>query len=347
MRILSALLVLLFSFSAFSAQQPKTWIYGGFDFGVGTQKSDDFNEEDSTNGRYYGAQIMGQYRFDKVNVEAGLGWMDYKVSTDFQTGPNSRVKLHTKAPYLHTGAFYKITEKFSFGVLANYVLDDGLLISATDKTSVLAGVGAYYNMPLSDKLDMRIGLVAQKSIDYLNRDMTLVGMNVQFGTPIGSAPEPVLKPNQVHKVKGIIQTKKDITRVTLDETLINFLTDSFYLDMTSKALLADLAAFLASNPTLWESLEIEGHTDITGSELYNNVLSVRRANSVYEELTSIAVDKSRIYFSGAGRNQPLDPNMNPQAFAKNRRVDLKFVNVTDKAYFNAFITKLKKKYQRN
>jgi hypothetical protein len=245
----------MFSLSSFATEKSKTWIYGGVDIGVGSQKSDDFNEENTTDGKYFGAQIMGQYRFDNVNLEAGLGWIDYKVSTDFQTGPNTQVHLHTKAPYIHTGAFYKVTEKFSFGLIGNYVLDKGLLISATDKSSLLAGVGAYYSLSSSEEMDVRIGAVAQKSIDFLNRDVTLMGINIQIGMPVGSASAPVLKNNQVVKSKGVIQTQKEITLVTLDETLINFASDSYTLDLESKALLADLGAFLASNPTIWEELQ--------------------------------------------------------------------------------------------
>jgi outer membrane protein OmpA-like peptidoglycan-associated protein len=347
MRILTLLLVLLFSLPVFSQKQSNTWVYGGFDLGVGSQKSDDFNEEDTTNGRYFGVQLMGQYRFDQVNLEAGIGWLDYKVSTDFQTGPNSRVRLHTKAPYLHTGVFYKLTEKFSLGMVGNYVLDDGLLISAKDKSSLLAGLGAYYSLSSSESMDVRVGAVAQKSIDFLNRDVTLVGINLQIGMPVGSAPAPVLKKNQVVKSQGVIQTKKEITLVSFDETLINFETDSYTLDMESKALLADLGAFMVSNKDMWESLHIEGHTDLRGSDDYNNVLSVRRANSVYEALTTLAIDKSRLDFEGSGKKKPLDPTVSDEAFAKNRRVDLKFVNVTNKNYFNQFITKLKAKYKRN
>lgn len=348
MHFLIVIALFLLNFSAFAAEsKPKAWIYGGLDYGIGSQESDEFNEKDTTNGKYYGAQIMGQYRFEQVDFELGLGWLDYKVSTDFKTGVNSRVRLHTKAPYAHAGVFYKLTERFSLGLVSNYILDGGLLISDKDKSSLFAGIAAYYNVPLSEKMAFRVGAVAQKSLDFINRDVTLVGLNVQVGFAVSPSEQPVLKKNQTQKSQGIIQTKKVITLVTLDETLINFDTDQYSLDDKSKALIADLGAFLISNPELWEELEIEGHTDIVGSDYYNNVLSVRRANSVYEAVTSLAIDKKRVFFSGSGKHIPLDPSISVEAFAKNRRVDLKFVNVSDKNHFNEFIDKLKTKYRRN
>lgn len=340
-----SLLCLLLTCSNLYASDSKHWIFGGVDIGVGTQKSDDANEEDTSNGKYYGAKVLYQYRMvPELNLELGLGWMDYKVSNDIKTGVYSRAKMETKAPYIHSGVFYNPSEKFSFGLTANYILDNGVLVSPEDESKVFVGLGAYYNIP-SEKYAVRIGANVQRSVDFLDREATLMGMSLQFGMPIEKAEVKPLKRNQVVK-NNVVHTKQEVTLVTLDETLINFETDSYTLDMQSKALLADLAAFLASNQDIWETLEIEGHTDLRGSDYYNNVLSVRRAHSVYEELLLVSLPSKKLYFEGAGKQKPLVNEVSDEAFAKNRRVDLKFINVSNKAYFNAFITKLKKKYQK-
>lgn len=345
MRFLS-LLALVFCSTAFAQTPSKHWIYGGLDLGVGFQKSDDSNEDNTTDGRYFGAQLLYQYRLaPQFNVEAGVGWLDYKVSTDFQTGVNESVRLKTQAPYLQTGFYYQTQSNFSFGVIANYILDEGLLLSANDKSTILAGVGVWYNIPTEDYA-VRIGANARRSMDYLDREATLLGLSVQIGFPIKTAEAPKLKKTQTQKAVGVVQTKQDVTLVTLDETLINFETNSYTLDMESKSLILKLGAFLASHPDLWERVYIEGHTDARGSDYYNNVLSIRRANSVFEELSTVSLPSNRLLFNGSGKQKPLDPNENLTAYAKNRRVDLKFINVSNKAYFNAFIAKLKKEHQR-
>lgn len=347
MRFLSILGLLLCS-TAFAQNNSKHWIYGGIDLGAGTQKSDDASENDSSNGKYFGGQLLYQYRMaPQFNLEVGAGWLDYKTSNTFNLTPNKRVRLHTQAPYLSTGLYYQTQSPFSFGLIANYVLDDGLLVSAKDESTILAGLGAWYNIP-TESVDVRIGANIRRSMDFINREAMLYGVSIQVGFPIKNTTAPKLARNQVQKAPGIVQTvvKQDVTLVTLDKTLINFETNSFDLDMKSKSLILKLGAFLASNPDLYEKVYIEGHTDARGSDYYNNVLSVRRANSVYEELQTVSLPKNRLFFNGAGKSKPLDPSENLEAYAQNRRVDLKFINVTNKAYFNAFIAKLIKEHQR-
>jgi len=67
--------------------------------------------------------------------------------------------------------------------------------------------------------------------------------------------------------------------------------------------------------------EIEGHTDNTGSERSNRVLSQRRADSVRQELiTRFGIDPSRLTAKGYGASQPIADNNALEGREKNRRV---------------------------
>lgn len=272
--------------------------------------------------------------------------MNYRADTKIKSGTYEKLRLHTEAPYLHTGAYYKLTERFSLGLSFNYIMDGGLLISMKDESNMFAGIGAYYRLPVSEKVDMRVGAQFQKSVDFIDRNVNLYGLSLQIGFPLSQAE----KASQARKAPPVmaqrVMPRKEVTLVTLDETLINFETASYDLDARSKALLADLGAFLASNTDIWESLEIHGHTDIRGGAYYNQALSVKRAHSVYQELLTLSLPKDRLSFDGQGYEKPLAQGISAEAFAQNRRVDLRFINVSNKIYFNAFINKLKVKYQR-
>ena len=67
-------------------------------------------------------------------------------------------------------------------------------------------------------------------------------------------------------------------------------------------------------------ITIEGHTDNTGPEAYNQALSERRANIVKDYVVSQGVDASTITTSGAGESSPTDDNSTAEGRHKNRRV---------------------------
>jgi OOP family OmpA-OmpF porin len=70
------------------------------------------------------------------------------------------------------------------------------------------------------------------------------------------------------------------------------------------------------------ALQIEGHTDATGPEAYNQVLSERRANSVRDYLVSRGIDASRLNPVGRGETRPVASNSTREGRGENRRVEI-------------------------
>jgi peptidoglycan-associated lipoprotein len=66
-------------------------------------------------------------------------------------------------------------------------------------------------------------------------------------------------------------------------------------------------------------IQIEGHCDERGTVEYNLALGERRANSTRNYLVSIGVSPERISTISYGKERPLDPAHNEEAWAKNRR----------------------------
>lgn len=74
-------------------------------------------------------------------------------------------------------------------------------------------------------------------------------------------------------------------------------------------------------------VELDGHTDSVGSDAYNQGLSERRAQIVYDYLTSHGVSPSQITgVKGFGESQPIDTNDTKEGRARNRRTELKVEN---------------------
>lgn len=71
-----------------------------------------------------------------------------------------------------------------------------------------------------------------------------------------------------------------------------------------------------------DHLQVEGHTDHTGSAAYNMELSRRRAESVAREIQSYGFQPGAIERRAYGSSRPIADNGSPEGRAQNRRVTL-------------------------
>lgn len=75
-------------------------------------------------------------------------------------------------------------------------------------------------------------------------------------------------------------------------------------------------------------IDVNGHTDSTGSLAHNQELSERRAASVANYLGSRGVDQRRMSTMGFGPSQPIASNATPDGRAQNRRVEIQIAPIT-------------------
>jgi OOP family OmpA-OmpF porin len=110
---------------------------------------------------------------------------------------------------------------------------------------------------------------------------------------------------------------------------VTYAADAFFdfdkavLKPEGKAKLDDLAAKIKSINL--EVIIAVGHTDSTGSDAYNQKLSVARSEAVKAYLVSMGIEKNRIYTEGKGEKQPVADNKTKEGQAKNRRVEIEVV----------------------
>jgi len=107
-------------------------------------------------------------------------------------------------------------------------------------------------------------------------------------------------------------------------TLGNVLFDSNgdTLKPGADELISRLSQFLDNHPEV--RVRIEGHTDSTGSDDYNEGLSQRRADAVASALESRGVPGARIQAVGRGKSAPVASNQTSAGRQQNRRVDIIF-----------------------
>jgi outer membrane protein OmpA-like peptidoglycan-associated protein len=100
---------------------------------------------------------------------------------------------------------------------------------------------------------------------------------------------------------------------------IHFEVNSAVIKGDSNTLLEEIADVLHRNSNI-RRVEIQGHTDNTGSRKVNKRLSQERADSVRTWLSEHGIAANRLSAKGYGSARPLAPNVTPANRARNRRV---------------------------
>ncbi len=140
------------------------------------------------------------------------------------------------------------------------------------------------------------------------------------------APTDV-KPRQDSPVDLVLRPKpkQGSVQVTANEITIKqqiqFALDSAVILPESFGLLTEIADTIIRHPEI-RRVEVQGHTDNSGTPDHNMILSEQRAEAVRAWLVQHGVQADRLVAKGYGQEKPLVPNITQQMRQKNRRVQL-------------------------
>lgn len=124
---------------------------------------------------------------------------------------------------------------------------------------------------------------------------------------------PNTKPNTKVNGFGCALEEKAEIRVNVE-----FLPGKSNIRSEYNAQMQELADFMNKYPDL--KVEVQGHTDTSGSLALNTKLSQDRANSVMKALVNLGIAKDRLTAKGYGPTQPIADNSTAEGKQKNRRV---------------------------
>jgi len=134
--------------------------------------------------------------------------------------------------------------------------------------------------------------------------------------------------DRLEKALGaIVETRRTALGLVMNlgSDAIEFDFNKSTLRPANRELLSRIAGILLTSSG--HSMYVYGHTDNVGSEAYNQTLSEQRANSVRDYLGEAGIDANTITTEGYGQSSPRVDGTNPEARAKNRRVEIGVVDV--------------------
>ena len=137
-------------------------------------------------------------------------------------------------------------------------------------------------------------------------------------TPPPPPPAPKPAPAPVKPARPSLQT-------------LNSQLQTIHFDFDKSAIRSDALPLLDSNAALLKKypdlkVVIEGHCDERGTIEYNLALGDRRAMATLEEMASRGIAAGRISTISFGEERPVDPGHGEDAWSKNRRATLRFVD---------------------
>jgi outer membrane protein OmpA-like peptidoglycan-associated protein len=122
------------------------------------------------------------------------------------------------------------------------------------------------------------------------------------------------------QLNSVLATSESARGLIVNMSDVLFDTGKYTLKPGTQISLAKVSGILQAYPGL--KLQVEGYTDIVGSDEYNQKLSENRADAVRDFLVTQGVQPDNITATGYGKTKPVADNSTASGRAQNRRVNL-------------------------
>jgi len=133
----------------------------------------------------------------------------------------------------------------------------------------------------------------------------------------GKVDSVTLNQGQVEKIFGPALAALPARSVSFT---LYFLEGSDELTPESRQSLTRVAAEIANRPA--PEVTVIGHTDLVGSDQYNDALSTQRAQRVRDELVHAGIAGEHVEVASRGKREPLYRTAEGVAEPRNRRVEI-------------------------
>ncbi|OQX09424.1 MAG: hypothetical protein BWK73_22910 [Thiothrix lacustris] len=129
--------------------------------------------------------------------------------------------------------------------------------------------------------------------------------------------EPVPSPEQ----QAVLNCQQQLNDAMTGKTVL-FETNKSAIKRDSLALLDSLAVIISDCKTViaGRGIQVSGHTDNVGNDVYNQTLSKQRADAVKDYLVKKGVDGTLLKSAGFGESQPIASNATEAERSQNRRI---------------------------
>lgn len=293
-------------------------LFGGLGAGLLGVGGDSFRE--SPLGTQYWLGAAAALSKPRWVLDLGAGWSYGDVDGRDGFGRSARIRVRSGfaevSPRLKLGSRWQLgpVAQVSFGTDTTYNPDvAGALGTAW------AGLRGVYETRWG-RFPFRVWQQAMTDVSVSGQQIWSGALGVQLGLSLEPRPEDSIRISAAAPLPP--ESERREVRIELDPARVFFGTASRQLRADALQALEELGSYLRSNPDAWQDVEVSGHADRRGRYEYNYRLSLQRALSVSQAIRKGSADRSRFKVSAHSYMDPLDPNWNPKAWARNRRAEI-------------------------
>jgi outer membrane protein OmpA-like peptidoglycan-associated protein len=192
-----------------------------------------------------------------------------------------------------------------------YVADRKALIARSKGNTALAMQQQRAAMAEADRLKEQQAVATREQLGQKKEE--LARSQAQLDS------ERQARQDELSKIQGLTTKQDERGLVMTISGSVLFTTGKSELLPTAQKRLGEVANALKDTP---RSLTVIGHTDSTGTEQKNQVLSQRRAEVVRTFLITHGIAEDRVEAQGVGEHQPIASNKSAEGRANNRRVEI-------------------------
>lgn len=306
--------------------------------GVHTEGNLDLEQDYANAGLAFGFNATNTF-FDQIE----LGFLTTIGKTNYE---NSTEETNVTRYFANIVKNYRINEEVSLYALAGIGYENFSNEQFNNEDSAFGNYGFGIKYNITDYFALKADVRHLIETDHGDNNLLYtLGFGYSFGEKAKPAPVVIEKPKEepkptpVKKVEapkdsdkdGVIDPKDECPNTpagllvdavgctVLVDLNINFATDSAEITNQYNEKIVEFANLLNKDTGL--KATINAHTDATGSEKYNQMLSQKRAESAVEALKKLNVDESRLSAQGFGESQPIATNSTKEGRASNRRVE--------------------------
>lgn len=217
--------------------------------------------------------------------------------------PNAKIEIQGHTDSLGNDMYNEFLSQRRAETVKSYLVSKGI------PEDNLTTVGYGETKPIEDN-GTEYGRAVNRRIEF----KVLSNDNIEIKT--GAPSESMLNKenDEINKIETAIDKGEKLVF-----TNINFKFNSDEITEPSKKILDNVVYVLTKKGDV--KLEIQGHTDSDGPDVYNQDLSERRAESVKKYLVENGISADRLTTKGYGESKPIAENDTKEGKAKNRRIE--------------------------
>lgn len=315
-------LPLLITFALLAACSSQNTSTSGSQSRLGGQQSTPGSQSSAGGQSIPGSQLIGQQNKDKSSTTKLASAAKAKRMPAIPKSNSNMRKIVLKAPK-KTLASRTIVKPIMTKPTMAKPFTPMRPNSSFGKTTAKPAVMARPRTQLRRPAPVRPAPVRRQPVVTQPYKARIIANPVRSARPAARPVRPVVRPVVRRPTPAPVKKPQStLRRLTLNGSA-NFKSGSSRLTSKGQTKLLALALSLQEGNTQISRLLIEGHTDSVGNGAMNQVLSLKRANSVAEYLAKKGgFQRSMMETVGLGESKPVASNKTRKGRALNRRVEI-------------------------